>query len=225
MIDILMLSTEHIDIYTQYSIPIWKKYCEKHGYNFCHYGKKLIPDMAFTWSRIKMIQDHFKKTEAEYVMMVDADTFLYHDQLDLSLESLIEKYMTGDKRILFQKDGSDRLGMYFSHNFKLSWELKRWVLPNAGFNIMKNCPEVHEFIDQWLELGQGKLRHLADIHPRTQNILLRGLMIEPKFDQLIGYLPSKIVSKRNTRFCKHLSAMTKEQIAEAIKKEYDRIFE
>ena len=89
MIDILMLSTEHIDIYTQYSIPIWKKYCDKHGYNFCHYGEKLIPDMAFTWSRIKMIQDHFKKTDADYVMMVDADTFLYHDNLDLTLESLM----------------------------------------------------------------------------------------------------------------------------------------
>ena len=224
MIDILMLSTEHIDIYTQYSIPIWKKYCDKHGYNFCHYGEKLIPDMAFTWSRIKMIQDHFKKTDAEYVMMVDADTFLYHDNLDLTLESLIDKYMKGDQRILFQKDGSNRMGLYFSHNFKLSFELNRWVLPNAGFNIMNNCHEVHEFIDAWLDLGQGKLRHLADIHPRTQNILLRGLMIEPKFDKLIGYLPSSIVSKRNTRFCKHLSAMTKEQIAEAIKIEYDRIF-
>ena len=224
MIDILMLSTEHIDAYTQYSIPIWKKYCEKHGYNFCHYGEKLIPDMAFTWSRIKMIQDHFKKTEAEYVMMVDADTFLYHDSLDLKLEDLIQRYMLGDKRILFQKDGSDRMGIYFSHNFKLSFELKRWTLPNAGFNIMKNCKEVHGFIDTWLELGQGKLRHLADTHPRTQNVLLRGVMIEPELDNLIGYLPSQVVSKRNTRFCKHLSAMAKEQIAAEIKKEYDKIF-
>ncbi|MBU2912402.1 MULTISPECIES: putative nucleotide-diphospho-sugar transferase [Reichenbachiella] len=224
MIDILMLSTEHIDIYTQYSIPIWKKYCEIHGYKFCHYGEKLIPDMAFTWSRIKMIQDHFKTSDAEYVMMVDADTLIYKDQLELSLERLITQYMTGDKKILFQKDGSDRLGMYFSHNWKLSLEMKRWALPNAGFNIMKNSPEVHEFIDTWLELGQGKLKHLADIHPRTQNVLLRGVMLDPKLDKLIGYLPSSIVSKRNTKFCKHLSAMTKEQIATEIKKEYDKIF-
>ncbi|SHK74849.1 galactosyl transferase GMA12/MNN10 family protein [Reichenbachiella agariperforans] len=224
MIDILMLSTEHIDIYTQYSIPIWKKYCEIHGYKFCHYGEKLIPDMAFTWSRIKMIQDHFKTSDAEYVMMVDADTLIYKDQLELSLERLITQYMTGDKKILFQKDGSDRLGIYFSHNWKLSLEMKRWALPNAGFNIMKNSPEVHEFIDTWLELGQGKLKHLADIHPRTQNVLLRGVMLDPKLDKLIGYLPSSIVSKRNTKFCKHLSAMTKEQIATEIKKEYDKIF-
>ncbi|MCV9386828.1 hypothetical protein [Reichenbachiella ulvae] len=224
MIDILMLSTEHIDIYTQYSIPIWKKYCEQHGYSFHHYGEKLIPDMAFTWSRIKMIQDHFKKSNAEYVMMVDADTFLYHDRLDQKLEELIDKYMIGDKRILFQKDGSDRMGIYFSHNWALSFKVGRWALPNAGFNIMRNCPEVHQFIDTWLELGQGKLRHLADVHPRTQNVLLHGVMQDPELDKLIGYLPSKIVSKRNTKFCRHLSAMTKEQIAEAIKVEYDKIF-
>ncbi|MEO9870116.1 glycosyltransferase family protein [Ekhidna sp.] len=225
MIDILMLSTNHIDIYTKYSIPIWKQYCELHGYNFCHYGEKLIPDMAFTWSRIKMIQDHFKKTNAAYVMMVDADTLIYKKSMDLRLEELIDRYMDGEKKILFQKDGSDRLGIYFTHNLSLSVKMKRWTLPNAGFNIMKNCEETHQFIDQWLELGQGKLRHLAEVHPRTQNVLLRGLMIDPAMDKLIGYLPSKIVSKRNTQFCKHLSAMSKEEIAKEIKKEYANIFE
>ncbi|MFT7028907.1 MAG: hypothetical protein ACJA2C_000286 [Marinoscillum sp.] len=217
-----MLSTKDIDIYTQYSIPIWKKYCARHGYNFYHFGEKLIPDMAFTWSRIKMIQDHFKVTKADYVVMVDADTFIYQNQLGLSLESLIDKHMTNQKQILFQKDGSNTLGIYFSHNFKLSWELKRWTLPNAGFNIMKNSADVRSMIDEWLTLGQGKLRHLADVHPRTQNVLLRGVMQEPKYDNIIGYLPSEIVSKRNTKFCKHLSAMSKEQIAEGIKIEYDK---
>ena len=225
MIDILMLSTEHIDAYTKYSIPIWERYCEQHGYNFCHYGEKLIPDMAFTWSRIKMIQDHFKKTKADYVVMVDADTFLYKDSMDVKLEELIDKYMKGDKRILFQKDGSDRMGIYFTHNLKLSAKMKRWTLPNAGFNIMKNCEETHQFIDRWLELGRGPLRHLADVHPRTQNVLLNGLMIDPEMDKLIGYLPSRMVSKRNTRFCRHLSAMSKEEIAAEIKKEYTQIFE
>lgn len=217
-----MLSTKDIDIYTQYSIPIWKKYCAQHGYDFHHFGEKLIPDMAFTWSRIKMIQDHLKVTKADYVVMVDADTFIYHDQLGLSLESLIDKHMTAEKQILFQKDGSNTFGIYFSHNFKLSWELKRWTLPNAGFNIMKNSIDVRSMIDEWLTLGQGKLRHLADVHPRTQNVLLRGVMQEPKFDNMIGYLPSEIVSKRNTKFCKHLSALTKEEIAERIKVEYDK---
>ena len=116
------------------------------------------------------------------------------------------------------------MGIYFSHNIKLSMELKRWTLPNAGFNIMKNCPEIHAFIDAWLDLGQGRLSHLADVHPRTQNILLRGLMTDPEMDRLIGYLPSNIVSKRNAQFCKHLSAMTKEQVATEIKVEYDNIF-
>lgn len=172
-----------------------------------------------------MIQDHFKKTDAEYVLMVDADTYIYKKNLDLKIEDLIDRYMTGDTKILFQKDGSDRIGIYFTHNLALSAKMKRWILPNAGFNIMKNCEETHQFIDKWLELGQGSLRHLAEVHPRTQNVLLRGLMVNPEMDRLIGYLPSDIVSKRNTRFCKHLSAMTKEEIAEEIKREYEVIFE
>ena len=76
-----------------------------------------------------------------------------------------------------------------------------------------------------MELGRGRLKHLADIHPRTQNVLLRGVMQDKKMDQLIGYLPSKLVSKRNTKFVRHLSAMTKEEIADKIKQEYNKTFE
>jgi len=223
-VDILMLATHHIDIYTKYSIPMWEKYSERHGYHFYHYNENLLPDMAFTWSRIKMLIDHGQKSSADYIMMVDADTYIYHDMYDLSVEQIIAKHLPKDKKILFQKDGSDRMGIYFSHNFKLSKELKRWVLPNAGFNIMENCKEVHDFLDYWLELGRGKLKHLADIHPRTQNVLLRGVMQEPTMDKLIAYLPSRLVSKRNTTFVKHLSAMSKEAIAQEIKKEYDKTF-
>ncbi|MEO1256410.1 MAG: hypothetical protein AAFY41_16205, partial [Bacteroidota bacterium] len=79
--DILMLATHHIDIYTQYSIPIWKKYCEMHGYSFFNYQEKLLPNMAFTWSRIQMMLDHQRKTEADYVVMVDADTFLFKNMM------------------------------------------------------------------------------------------------------------------------------------------------
>jgi len=222
MIDILMLSTKEIELYTKYSIPIWKKYCETHNYQFYHFCEKLIPDMAFTWSRIKMIQLHLEKVKSDYVIMVDADTFIYHNNLNFKLEHLIDKYMVDGKEVLFQRDGSDRFGLYFSHNFKLSYEMKRWKLPNAGFNIMKNSDNVREMINEWLDLGQNKLRHLADIHPRTQNVLLRGVMQNPKYNEIIGYLPSSIVSKRNTKFCRHLSAMTKEQIAAQIKTEYDK---
>ncbi len=223
-VDVLMLATSHIDIYTQYSIPMWEKYCDLHGYQFFHYKEKILSDMAFTWSRIQMMLDHQDKTNADYIMMVDADTLIYHNMYDLSVKQIIEKYMSDGKQILFQKDGSDRMGMYFSHNFKLSYDLKRWTLPNAGFNIMANTPEVKKFLEMWIDLGRGKLKHLADIHPRTQNVLIRGVLQEPEMDDLVAYLPSRLVSKRNTKFVQHLSAMTKEQIAAAIKKEYDKTF-
>ena len=223
--DVLMLATHHIDIYTQYSIPIWEKYCEMHGYSFFNYQEKLLPDMAFTWSRIQMLLDHQEKSQSDYIVMVDADTFLFENRMDLSLKELVSKYMKPSKKILFQKDGSDRLGIYFSHNMKLSMKMKRWVLPNAGFNIMENCEESKNFLSLWLSLGQGRLSHLAKIHPMTQNVLLHGVLQEPEMDRLVGYLPSSIVSKRNTQFCKHLSAMSKEDISAEIKVEYDKIFQ
>lgn len=219
-----MLATSHIDIYTQYSIPMWKKYCDLHGYQFHLYQEQLLPDMAFTWSRIQMMLDHQKQTDADYLMMVDADTYIYHNMYDLSVDQILDQYLPEGKQILFQKDGSDRFGMYFSHNFKLSYELKRWTLPNAGFNIMANTPEVNRFLEMWIDLGRGKLKHLADIHPRTQNVLIRGVLQEPELDDLVAYLPSKLVSKRNTKFVRHLSALSKEKIAAAIKKEFDKTF-
>lgn len=223
-IDVLMLATNHIDVYTKYSIPMWEKYCGIHGYRFFHYKEQILPDMAFTWSRIQMLIGHREKTDADYIMMVDADTLIRHDMYNLSVEQIIEDHMPEGKQILFQKDGSNRMGLYFSHNFKLSHALKRWTLPNAGFNIMANTPQVKKFLKMWMDLGRGKLRHLADIHPRTQNVLIRGVLQDMEMDNLVGYLPSSLVSKRNTNFVKHLSAMTKERIAASIKKEYDKTF-
>ena len=223
--DILMLATHHIDIYTQYSIPIWKKYCDMHGYSFFNYQEKLLPDMAFTWSRIQMLLDHQKESKADYIVMVDADTFLYKKKMNLSMEELVDSYMKPGKKVLFQKDGSDRLGIYFSHNIPLSLKMKRWTLPNAGVNIMENSKESKDFLELWLSLGQGRLSHLAKVHPMTQNVLLHGVLQEPQMDEMVAYLPSKIVSKRNTKFCKHLSAMSKEAISAEIKKEYDKIFD
>lgn len=222
--DILMLATHHIDIYTQYSIPIWKKYCDMHGYNFFNYQEKLIPDMAFTWSRLKMLLDHQQTSQADYIVMVDADTYLFKDMMNLSLSEIVDKHMKPSKKVLFQKDGSDRLGLYFSHNFSLSWKMKRWVLPNAGFNIMENSKECKDFLSMWIDLGRGRLSHLAKVNPMTQNVLMHGVLQEESMDKLVGYLPSKLVSKRNTKFCKHLSAMTKEEIAAEIKLEHDKIF-
>lgn len=180
--------------------------------------------MAFTWSRIQMMIDHQKNSNADYIMMVDADTLIFKDSYQLSVAEIIDSYMAPNQHILFQKDGSDRFGIYFSHNFKLSYELKRWVLPNAGFNIMANTEEVKDFLQTWVELGRGPLKHIADIHPRTQNVLIRGVLQDPNLDKLVGYLPSKLVSKRNTQFVQHLSAMSKEKIAAKIKAEYDKTF-
>ncbi|RED98000.1 galactosyl transferase GMA12/MNN10 family protein [Marinoscillum furvescens DSM 4134] len=219
-----MLATEHIDIYTQYSIPMWEKYCKMHGYNFFHYSEKILEDMAFTWSRIQMMIDHQKKSSADYIMMVDADTLIYHNMYDLQVSEIVNRHMKPGQQILFQKDGSDRFGLYFSHNFKLSYDLKRWVLPNAGFNIMANTEEVRNFLQTWIDLGRGRLKHIADIHPRTQNVLIRGVLQDPELDKLVGYLPSKLVSKRNTKFVQHLSAMSKEKIASRIKAEFDKTF-
>ena len=49
------------------------------------------------------------------------------------------------------------------------------LLPNAGFCIIRNNELGEEFFTRWLELARGELSHLADRHPRNQNVLWEGL--------------------------------------------------
>lgn len=73
---IIMFKNEKIDSYAQYSEKLWQAYGEKHGYPFFAYNKIYDPQLATVWQKIYMMLDHLENHTCEYILMVDADTYI-----------------------------------------------------------------------------------------------------------------------------------------------------
>lgn len=219
-IDIIMFATSHLELYTELSIKTWQKYCESFGYRFFHYDKAYFDDLHLVWSKIKSVEEHLANSNADYVVLVDADTI--PTSFDLSIESIIEKNMIGQKEILFQKDGSDRLKyLFFTHNLPITLKSKRWVLPNAGFIIQKNTPKVKGFYEEWLKLAHTS--PLANVPPRNQRVLIFEMLVQKKYDQMIGFLSTSIINKYKGDLAIHFSSMNAQQIRDNMLPFYNKL--
>ncbi len=219
-IDIIMFATPNLHTYTQYAIPAWEKYCAVNGYNFTHYSKPFYEDLHLVWSKICSVREHLYNTNCEYLLMVDADTI--PTGIDVKIEQVLQEFMVNDKQVLFQKDGSNRLKyLYFTHNFKLTFGSKRWVLPNAGFILIKNSKQSKALFDEWL--ARAKTSKYANITPRNQNVLVYEMLNQAKYDKLVGYVETWVVNKFKGKLCQHFSSKTPEQIAEVMLPFYKKL--
>lgn len=202
-IDVIMFATPNLKVYTDLSIAMWEKYCETFGYNFFHYSEPYYDDLHLAWSKIRSVFEHLKSSKADYVLLVDADTI--PTAFDLSVETVLEKYMTGDKEILFQKDGSDRLKfLYFPHNIPMALKSRRIILPNAGFILMKNNEAVKAFYKEWLERAQTS--PYANKPPRNQNVLTFEMLVQPQLEKIVGYLDTSVINKFKGDLAIHFSS-------------------
>ena len=52
--------------------------------------------------------------------------------------------------------------------------------PNCGFMMIRKSDFGIRFLDEWLENGRGKLKHIADVFPREQWVLWRSLFREQR---------------------------------------------
>lgn len=219
-IDVMMFATPNLEVYTKLSIATWEKYCEEFGYDFFHYDQPYYDDLHLAWSKIRSVKEHLLATKADYVLMVDADTI--PTSLDISVEKLLELFMHEGKQILFQKDGSDRLKyLYFTHNFTISLSQRRWVLPNAGFILMKNNKEVISFYEEWLE--RAETSPWASKPPRNQNVLVREMLCQEKYNDIVGYIDTWVVNKFKGKLCQHFSSKSKEEVAQEMMPYYKNI--
>ena len=125
-------------------------------------------------------------------------------------------------QILFQKDGSNRLHyLYFPHNLKLAFRSKRWILPNAGFILMKNTDVVKAFFDEWL--ARAHTSPYATQTPRNQQVLVYEMLIQKEIEQMVGYVETWVVNKFKGKLCQHFSSKTPEQIASLMKPIYHQL--
>ncbi len=219
-IDVIMFATVHLDIYTQYSIPVWEKYCETKGYQFLHYKESYYDDLHLVWSKIRSVREHLYNTDCEYLLMVDADTI--PTAFDISIEQLLDEFMIRDKQILFQKDGSNRLKyLYFPHNISMALKSRRILLPNAGFILMKNDEAVRKFYDEWLE--RARTSPWANKIPRNQNVLVFEMLKQKEIEKMVGYVETWVVNKFKGKLCQHFSSKTPEQIADLMRPFYVKL--
>ncbi|WP_337659845.1 hypothetical protein [Anderseniella sp. Alg231-50] len=186
-----MLATREIEGYALHSRAAWKRFCDDRGYRFFHYGESLLPDMHVNWSKIEMVRRHLSETDAEIVVLVDADTYVCSRDFDLN--ALAEKY--ADKDILFAKDCHHLGPFLLPLNFEAAFKYQTRNLPNAGFVVIRNNDFCRQFFDDWLSLSQGQLSGIADRHPRNQRVLWQGLYF--KHMKRIGLLDRIVERVRN----------------------------
>jgi len=68
---IVMVATSiHLD-YSVHTIPIWKAYCEKHGYDFFLQEESLSPDWRTSWTKPRLLFELVTKTKWKYIWLVD----------------------------------------------------------------------------------------------------------------------------------------------------------
>jgi len=169
--EIVMMATREIAHYADGTKRSWSDYCEKNGYAFLVCERKILPDMHVNWSRIEMIRRRQRVSKADWIVLVDADTFVIDDAF--RLEELVAPY--ADKDVLFAPDAARRFGMWLPLDLKGFARCRTRRPPNGGFIIVRNGEFGRYFFDRWLSLARGSLSHMADRHPRTQGILWKAL--------------------------------------------------
>ncbi len=169
--EVVMMATPEIAHYADQTRRSWENYCEKHGYDFFLFDRKILADMHINWSRLEMIRQRHRVSEAEWIVLVDADTFVIDDEF--TLDSLVAPY--GDKDVLFAPDAARRFGVWLPLDMKGFLVCRTRRPPNGGFILVRNNEFGRYFFDRWVALARGPLSHMADRHPRTQGILWKGL--------------------------------------------------
>ena len=172
--DVIMLATKEIEGYARHSSALWSAYCAHKGYQFHCYSERLVSDMHVNWSKIEMVRQHLAKSDADIVTLVDADTYVCNPQM--CLKDMLNRRAL--KAMMFSPDTNRTKMIERPLNFRAALEHRALRLPNAGFIVMENSPFALQFFEDWMDLARNDLKHLADIHPRNQRVLWKGLYFQ-----------------------------------------------
>lgn len=184
--DVIMLATPQVEEYARYSRLLWTAYCARRDYQFRHYPDRLVLDMHINWSKVEMVRRHLIASNADIVVLVDADTYVCDP--DMSLTGMLDQ--SSQKSMVFAPD-TVRYGRFeLPLNVLAAATHRTMRLPNAGFIVMENSKFTRQFFDDWLDLARNKFHHLADKHPRNQRVLWQGLFFQ--YRDKIGLLDKQV---------------------------------
>ncbi|MGB7204197.1 MAG: hypothetical protein WBD37_01840 [Anderseniella sp.] len=173
-VDVIMLATAQVEHYACHSVRLWQAYCAGRNYEFRRYPDQLIFDMHINWSKIEMVRQHLDQSKADVVVLVDADTYACPNAV--GIEELLQGHQ--DKQIVFASDCRRLLGMPVPLNIPAVLRHRTSQLPNAGFVAIRKGAFSKWFFDEWLNLARNRLSHLANNHPRNQQVLWSGLYFQ-----------------------------------------------
>lgn len=86
-IGVVTLGTKNINYYTQYTFPINKAYCERHGYTYIQYNDVIDVDRPPSWSKILALKNHINSFD--WLMWIDADAIFYNH--DIKIEERVDE--------------------------------------------------------------------------------------------------------------------------------------
>lgn len=120
--------------YGRFTEKINKRYCDIHNYNY-HLEKNSFmirtesEDRDITWFKPKFLLKVFEKTNADYILFLDADA-VFCDHYNFR----IENFIIPDKDIVVTEDhGPSKI--------------------NAGVFLLKNTPFTKEILQRWWDYG------------------------------------------------------------------------
>lgn len=200
-VEIVMLATPEIASYSWLGESSWASYAARQGYSFQVCRENLEPDMHMNWSKIELVRRRLAATDAQFLLLVDADSFVFNPAEPL------EYLWQPDRQIVFSNDQSfprpGRLNVGRRHLLRL--RLRQWKLPNAGFVMMQVHPYARSFFDRWIDYARDDFKHWSDIHPRNQNVLWRALL--PSEHRHVGILDKQVVRLTHPSQIKHLTSL------------------
>ncbi len=200
-VEIVMLSTPEVAHYSWLGESSWAAYAEHHAYSLHICRQKLVPDMHINWSKIELVRQRLAATDAQYLLLVDADSFVFRpaETFDLLWQPDREIVFSNDQP--FPRPGAFNVG----RRHWLRWRLKQWKLPNAGFVMMRVESYARDFFDRWLDHARNDFKHLSDIHPRNQNVLWRALL--PVEHGQLAVLDNEVVRLTHPSHIRHLRSL------------------
>ncbi len=154
--------------YRSLSFPNKKRYCEKHGYKFLGYTKRLC-DRPPPWEKLLYLQKHIQ--DYDWIFWSDSDSFIINGEIKL------EDYINEEKDLIIQLDQSDPalqtvtfkgvLGVNSGEMFLKNSDWSRWFLNECYYNHGKyNIPLDHKDWEQGVikqiigETGENYPKHV-----------------------------------------------------------------
>jgi hypothetical protein len=196
--EVIMLATREIEAYAQLAKDSWRGYCDRHGHRFTIIEDALVPDMHINWSKIEAMRRALTTGDTAYVLLVDADVVVVRPEIYLSA------FTDQTKDIVFASDSAIPSPLPDLRHVGIKLRLRWPVLPNAGFMLARRNDAAAFFFARWLELAKGELSDWADRHPRNQNVLWRGLLVE--HGHYVGVLGNQILRITHPRHVRRVAA-------------------